>query len=294
MAPLWLSRVLYAVPRKKPMKFAPETGIAQMQDCGPLRTSDWDRLLTGADVWHVSPDALSPESLEHRCLGWLTPQERARRDRFRTDRLRHNYLTTRALCRWVLSRYTGVSPNQWQFVENPYGKPAIAAPVEFQRLRIPAAVNASGRMPLPHEFNSLYFNLTHTEGMVGCAVTRAGEVGLDAEDTSRPVDIEAVAGQVFSAAECECLSSLPAHCRTLRFYEYWVLKEAYLKALGTGLSTPPDQFTITWRDDGQPASLGDWQLALYHPTPRHVAATAVCRPVGAPLPVTWRSADVLA
>jgi 4'-phosphopantetheinyl transferase len=244
-----------------------------MKDTQSAGTSEWNDLLTIAHVWHLSPDMLPRDALERGCLDWLTPQERARRQRFRTDHLRHNYLTTRALCRWALSRYTGVPPQNWQFVAGPQGKPEVAAPGAVSSLR---------------------FNLTHTERLVACIVTRAGEVGLDAEEISRPIDISAVAGQFFSPAERDCLSMLPSQVRTTRFYEYWVLKEAYLKARGTGLSQPPESFTIAWQNNGQPAALDDWQLALHRPTPQHVAGIAVPQFRGAaPLGVTWRWADIL-
>jgi 4'-phosphopantetheinyl transferase len=235
--------------------------------------SQWDQLLTNAHVWHLTPEALIPDVLQSMCLDWLAPAERARRERFRTGPLRHTYLATRVLCRWVLSRYTGVGPRDWQFIENAQGKPAIAAPAEFASLR---------------------FNLTHTQGLVACVVTRAGEAGLDAEETSRPIDVAAVAGQFFSVTERSCLSGLPAHRRHDRFYEYWVVKEAYLKALGTGLSRPLDDFTIDWRDDGQPCSLDGCQLALHYPAAGYVAATAVQLPRDAPpLPITWQAAQIL-
>jgi len=236
-------------------------------------TWEWDDLLTIAPVWYVSPDTLTRDALECRCLDWLTPQERARRRLFRTDRLQHNYLAARALCRWALSWFTGIEPRDWQFSAGPHGKPEIA---------------------VPGEFSSLHFNLTHTERLVACIVTRAGAVGLDAEETSRPVDVAAVAGQFLSPAERDCLSALPPQRRLPRFYEYWVLKEAYLKARGTGLSLPPDQFTIEWQGHGQPSALDEWQLGLHHPTPCHVAASAVPLMRGAPaLEVTWRWADIL-
>jgi len=244
-----------------------------MKNAQSAEACEWDDLLSSAHIWHVPPDTLSPHALERRCLDWLTPQEQARRQRLRTDRLQHNYLTTRALCRWTLSGYTGIPPQTWRFIENPHGKPAIAAPGQFTSLR---------------------FNLTHTERLVACIVTRVGEVGLDAEETSRPLDVAAVAGQFFSPAERDCLSALPPDRRTARFYEYWVLKEAYLKARGTGLSHPPDDFTIVWQADGTPAPLDGWRFLLHYPAKSHVAASAVpLFPGTAPCAVTWRLADIL-
>src|SRR5262245_37667944 len=127
-------------------------------------TSDYQALLKLIHVWHVSPDKVPPGALHKHCLDWLTPPEKARRSRLRTERLRHEFLVTRVLCRVVLSHYAPVAPPAWRFRAGTRGKPAIARPSRFASLR---------------------FNLTHTEGLIACAVTRAGEVGIDAEDISR-------------------------------------------------------------------------------------------------------------
>ena len=81
---------------------------------------------------------------------------------FPTERQRHDYLTARVLCRATLSRYAPVHPSEWKFEKGAYGKPRIAAPAGFE---------------------SLHFNLTHTEGLMIFLVSRAGEVGIDAEKT---------------------------------------------------------------------------------------------------------------
>lgn len=207
-------------------------------------------------------------NLERRIVSWLSPKEWARHERFRTDHLRHSYLATRWLCRTALSRYTGVDGKDWTFVDNANGKPAIAGPAQFAELR---------------------FNLTHTEGLLACAVSRAGEVGIDAEEISRSVDFEGIAANFFSQTERAALESLSPQDRPGKFMEYWVLKEAYLKGCGTGFSQPPEGFTIKWADDGQPLPIADWQLSMHRPTSHHVAAVAV-RPHAAmtPVPIIWR------
>jgi len=231
-------------------------------------TSDWDALQTAAHAWQVDPDDIDARTLELRCTAWLSPEERTRLDRLPNDRLKHVYLTSRALCRGTLSRYTDVDPAAWTFVANAHGKPAIAAPVEFETLR---------------------FNLTHSEGLLACLVTRAGQVGVDVEETSRGVDADRIAHHFFSAAEQACLTALGPEQRRGRFFEYWVVKEAYLKGCATGLSRSPEQFTVQFDEDGQPSAIDRWQLTLHRPTPRHVAATAVWRqPDIVAVPVTWR------
>jgi len=167
----------------------------------------------------------------------------------------------------TLSRYSSVDPADWKFTTGPNGKPKIAGP--------------SG-------FSSLRFNLTHTDGLIICLVSRAGEVGIDAEETSRAVDIAQVTKHFFSKTERTSLEQLPSKRRALRFFQQWVLKEAYLKGKGQGLMREPSRFTIEIDAEGSPISKGSWQLSIHRPGPHHVAAMAIRprRGIGS-VPVKW-------
>ncbi len=236
-------------------------------------TSGRDDLCAAAHVWHLCPTDISPAALERGCLHWLSGQEHAYRQQLRTAKLQHEYLTARALCRAVLSRYIGVDPAAWEFGRRSRGKPVIACPREFKGVR---------------------FNLTHTEGLVACIVTSAAEVGVDAEDVSRAIDFAQVGRYFLTPAERAGMESLPAKRRTDYFFERWVLKEAYLKGRGTGFSQSPARFAINLNETGEPLPLGNWQLSLHRPTPRHVAATAVrIRRGGAAIPIKWFAAGGL-
>jgi 4'-phosphopantetheinyl transferase len=226
-----------------------------------------------ADAWYCRPEELSADKLERRFLPWLTPGERLHRQKLRTPAMRHDYLATRALCRLSLSHHTHVDPTTWAFTAGKQGKPAIA-----------------GAPP----FRSLHFNISHTDGLIVCAITRAGEIGIDVEETSREVDLAQVARHFFSPDEQAHLSNLSAKERKTRFFQLWVLKEAYLKGRGMGLSKSPDEFSIRFSSRENPLPIGNWQLALHYPTPRHVAATAIRRPrSAAKAPIHWRDAHEL-
>jgi 4'-phosphopantetheinyl transferase len=221
-----------------------------------------------ADVWYCRPEDLPADRLEQKFLEWLTPGERAHRQKLRTATMRHDYLAARALCRLALSHCTDVDPGTWVFTAGKYGKPAIARPAGFRPAR---------------------FNLSHTDGLIVCAVSRAGEIGIDVEETSREVDIVQISRHFFSADEQGHLSTLSAKERKSRFFELWVLKEAYLKGRGMGLSKSLNEFSIQWDPKGKPHSIGNWQLALHRPTARHIAATAMRqRRDASTIPVRWR------
>jgi 4'-phosphopantetheinyl transferase len=231
------------------------------------RSLEWDALLTAAHAWQFRPNELRTAAMRDQGLSWLSADERARYEQFLTDRTREDYLAARVLCRTTLSRYTGVEPSRWRFGEGLHGKPTLVEPVHFKSLR---------------------FNLTHTDDLVICIVTRTGEVGVDAEDTSQTVDVSLVARHFLSRRQQARLASLPPHERAARFFELWVLKEAYVKAIGKGLAYAPERLTVEQDDDGQPVAIGNCRFSLYRPSSNHVAAAAVLpRDCVAPVSIDW-------
>ena len=170
---------------------------------------------------------------------------------------------TRALVRLTLSRYCGVPPARWRFRTNPHGRPEIASPAS--RLR---------------------FNVSHTEGLVVCLVSRGRELGVDAESLRRERHWLDLAERFFAPAEARALREVPAARRALRFLEYWTLKESYVKARGRGLTLPLSSF---WFDLPAPAGIrvrftpavdddaARWQFSLDRVGAGHVVATAVDR-----------------
>jgi 4'-phosphopantetheinyl transferase len=127
----------------------------------------------------------------------------------------------------------------------------------------------------------LHFNLANTAGLVVCAVSVAhGSIGVDVERIDRTVDFMAVAHRCFSAAEAAAVQALPLAERPRRFFEYWTLKESYVKALGVGLALPLDEFSFTSDDRGISIAFDRrtaedetrWRFALMEGSPVHVVA----------------------
>jgi 4'-phosphopantetheinyl transferase len=215
-------------------------------------------------VWSTRPDSITDAALLHAYGALMTGDERARQGRFRLERSRHEHLVTRALLRTVLSRYLDRAPTEWRFVENRHGRPELA-PGFDSRLR---------------------FNLSHTEGLIACAVTLDRDVGVDVEALDRRGETVRIADRFFSPSEVRALRALPESERRERFFSYWTLKEAYIKARGLGLAIPLGQFSFELEDTGRigisfDAALEDdpdsWQFALYRPSERHRLAIGVRR-----------------
>jgi phosphopantetheinyl transferase len=74
-------------------------------------------------------------------------------------------------------------------------------------------------------------SLTHNDQIVACAVSSVNDIGVDVQFPSPHLHTGEIARRYFSAAEIDWLHGEPDHA----FYMLWVLKEAYLKALGRGL-----------------------------------------------------------
>ncbi len=211
-------------------------------------------------LWLANCAEIRDPALLARYRGWLSGAEHARQQRYRFERDRHRDLVARALVRTSLSRYAPVDPGQWQFEQGEHGKPRLHHP------------------PL-----GLNFNLSHSHELVVCAIA-LNPVGIDIEYCGRPNDVLAIAERYFSAVESKALFALPPDEQRERFFDYWTLKEAYMKARGEGISlglanfsfrlSSADAITIGFaeslRDDPD-----DWQFGLFRPQPGYRMALAL-------------------
>ncbi|MGY2288354.1 4'-phosphopantetheinyl transferase family protein [Pseudomonas sp. SDO528_S397] len=179
-------------------------------------------------VWSARDQRIDDRALLALYHTWLCAEEVERMGRFVFERHRHQYLVTRALLRSTLSHYVpGVTPGQWRFTTNAWGKPCVVGP------QVAPA-----------------FNLSHTEGRVVLALTREDSVGVDVETRERSVDVD-LADRFFSADEVRYLYSLPRAAQASVFLNFWTLKEAYIKARGQGLSIALDSFSFDLSVPGQ-------------------------------------------
>jgi 4'-phosphopantetheinyl transferase len=175
------------------------------------------------DLWYVLLDNVAGSELLDKYRALFSDEERVREQRYLAQNARLQYLVGRALMRTVLSRYAPVVPQAWTFSFNPHGKPSIASP----------------------HVRSLEFNLSHTEGVLVLAVTAGAAVGIDVERQCRRPNARELAQRYFAPSEAATLESLPVEQLHERFFEFWTLKEAFIKACGTGLAMPLDHFAFT-------------------------------------------------
>lgn len=212
------------------------------------------------DVWVVITHDVADEAVDD-YRSFLSVEERTRQGRFRLARERRTYATARALLRCTLTRYADIAAGQWRFATTRYGRPVLAADL--------------------WDHTQLTFNLSHTDGMITLAVGRSHQIGIDVENTRNIAAPIQIAERFFAIDEVEFLKKTPASARQELFFELWTLKEAYLKARGSGLTLPLDGFSITFAGRSRlqlsiDPSLGDlparWRLWEFRPTAEHIIA----------------------
>jgi len=214
-------------------------------------------------LWFYPLQETADPCLQNRYLALLSPAEITRMQRFRFDKHRWQFLLSHAFLRHVLSRYLGCPAESIAYGYNDYGKPFVDA--------------AAGQP-------ELCFSLSHANGLACCAVAKDGDVGVDVECTDRQVNGADISEQYFSIAEfADMMALADEQTRKERFFQLWVLKEAYIKAKGLGLSLPLDQFSFNFSErdrvgvkfspklDEFPES---WNFSLLQPSERHQAAIA--------------------
>jgi 4'-phosphopantetheinyl transferase len=172
-------------------------------------------------VWRIALDpAHAPDA---RAVAELSEDERARAARLATDALRNRWLHGHVATRRILARELGVPPRAIVYGARVAGKPFVAEPAE----------------------SGMEFSFSDSGDLALLAVGRGDALGVDVESRRPRSDLAGVAQHFFAAEECTALFALPEAERETGFYRLWTRKEAYIKALGTGLAHPLDRFVVT-------------------------------------------------
>jgi 4'-phosphopantetheinyl transferase len=200
------------------------------------------------DLWHASLDEIDPDRTS------LSMEECARAARYRLDRDKRRYAASRIFLRQVLSAYAGV--------------PAVSLPLGVTRDGKPTC-------------DGLAFNLSHSEDCAVIAIAPGGRVGVDVEAVRPIAEIEGIAASF--PAEGAKLAALPAARRLDAFFACWTAKEAFLKAVGTGLLDDLSSFEVSIDPDA-PARLmsaasrhgpvATWRMRRFRIGTRHLGTIA--------------------
>ncbi|WP_253159622.1 4'-phosphopantetheinyl transferase family protein [Stieleria tagensis] len=232
-------------------------------------------------VWHAATSRTQRGEFESRCERLLDQDELRSADRFRLATSRNQHVVGRAMARRLLGDLA-VDPQSIRFDIGQHGKPVVSHP-------------AAAQQP---------FNIAHTDGLVLCGIADQGAdlVGVDVEATGRRTSTE-LAERYFSRPEVKFLRSRPAEQQKFYFLRIWTLKEAYIKAIGTGLHTPLADFAFNHIDSDQPRieflatelqDQRDWKFVCFQPRPGFIASAALAaKQPQSPVTVDWQAFEGL-
>ena len=214
-------------------------------------------------LWYMSVADTKVSFYHH--LSVLDEEERHRANRFHLDQDRVRFVLGRASLRFLLARYTDSNPAHIRFRQNHYGKPFLQYPP-----------------------GSLQFNMAHSGDSIFHAIVHGNEVGVDVEVIRDSVGLASISSY-FATAEQDWLLARDSQEWNRAFFTLWVCKEAYIKALGRGLSKPLNSFAISvamgkkgsesriFFDSDDVAAPASWQLLIFELNRNALGCLAVNR-----------------
>lgn len=207
-------------------------------------------------AWVLGLDQPIDESGE-----FLDGAERQRAQRYLGPRDRARFAASRAGLKLILAGYLGTDPASLRFAFSTDGRPQLAY--------------ASPRLP---EFN---FSLSRSGNLALVAVALGG-VGADAEQIVPRPGLADLVAATFGAREASCIKGGCSGSPLRSFYRHWTGKEAFLKALGSGLAGLRD--TELCCDAGPAIWFGGrpvegWTVSLVDVSPEYAAAVVAHQPV---------------
>lgn len=156
-------------------------------------------------------------------IALLSDDERDRASSFHFEADRARYVSTRSALRTLLGGYLGSAPHSVGLVTGPHGKPLLAETTH----------------------RDLHFNVSHASTLIVVAISHGSPIGVDVEEVITDIPYREMASRFFSPEELRVLELRPVDAQLAHFFSIWTRKEAYLKGIGTGLSIPPESFTVS-------------------------------------------------
>ena len=169
-------------------------------------------LMEGAVLHLIEAEKLCyAESLEV-----LSPDEILRAKSFVFTADRERWAKVRAEVKSILSRHLDCSPAELKWDTHKFGKPAL-------------------------KNDPISFSLSHSKKLSTLLVCKKGPVGVDIEQRARGCDLMEAVDSFCHPRE---LAALPENNPGLKLIDIWTAKEAFLKALGTGFTQPPEEIYL--------------------------------------------------
>ena len=189
----------------------------------------------------------------YRFRAFLDNEECEQAKRFRLEKDQRRFIARRGKLRQLLSQLLDCEPSQVPLSRNSFGKPFVRK-------------------------TDLRFNASHSRNIALIAVAHGQEVGCDIEARDARFASQVDFERIFSTSEARELRCLDPSEQVEAFFNCWTRKEAYIKALGCGVSRPLGSFDVSLTP-GKPAELlrgcSGWSVASFEPVPGFQAAVVV-------------------
>ncbi|MBF8263714.1 MAG: 4'-phosphopantetheinyl transferase [Parachlamydiales bacterium] len=180
-------------------------------------------------------ESLAPPFRLALLTSYLSHAEKERAARYKTVDLQTRFIAARGRLREILGIHLNIPPCQIEFIYNPFGKPFLHA----------------------KHLSPIHFNLSHSHDRLAIALAMNSQIGIDIEQHSKDNDLSKI---IFSKQESEHYNKLPEHAKKDRLFQAWTLKEAYVKALGSGLNTNIRNVEVLQQSHCDSFSLDQWTL----------------------------------
>lgn len=161
-------------------------------------------------------------------LEFLSESERIRYFQYRFSNKRLEFYYGRWLLKTVLSNYLKKKPEDIHFVKNSHGKLYV------------------DKKLMNNDKKNLYFNLSHSKGIVVCALTLNREIGVDVEKVDK--DITKSIHLWMTPQEIAYLDKQKRDERNTVAYRLWTMKEAFVKAKGKCFDLAPKFINVLCND----------------------------------------------
>jgi 4'-phosphopantetheinyl transferase len=225
-------------------------------------------------VWRISLAGQPGETARLKEL--LSPEELDHAGHFHFAHHQRRFIIRRAVLRQLLAACLGGSPGavQWEF--GSHGKPVVPDQTDDRDLR---------------------FSCSHSDDWALIALARGRELGVDLEQHRPMPDAAEVANRFFAPAEIRELTSLPPALKAAGFFNCWARKEAFIKALGLGLSYPLNRFVVSLAPEkpaallaveDDPEAVKKWRLMTFTAIPACSAALVFEGPAAALKYFDWK------
>ncbi|HTL71825.1 MAG TPA: 4'-phosphopantetheinyl transferase superfamily protein [bacterium] len=209
-------------------------------------------------LWRISLASQLDEDIRLKKL--LSSEELDQAGCYRFVRDQRRFIIRRAVLRQLLAACLATSPLAVRLELGVHGKPIVSGQADGGDLR---------------------FNCSHSGDWALVALARGIELGVDLEQHQPMSDAADVAKKFFTTAEINELNHLPSALKTAGFFNCWTRKEAFVKALGLGLSYPLNRFVVSLSPEkpaallavtDDPAALEKWSMISLKVVPEYSAA----------------------